>query len=349
MLSVAAMAPAGEQDPQEVLKGKGLRRLSSYFLLSEESQFRKEFRSLVQLNKKLDRAQADLTTRRKAAEAEQKQLAAYKQQIAAVELRLANPRLPAAQHNYLVTIHNGLVRRIEALERCRPAEKALEAARANVTRQTEHYVEHLLQTRILYDDIKRKYENLTFDDTVKAAVEQYSQSCGKPFRLGSSLSFLSYDNRLEALEEMVLSESVPLRKSQSGLLYVSAMVNGKYPVEMMIDTGASLVVLPSTAAESMGLQPDPWDPGGQVKVGDGRIVDVKRMVAQTLRVGKFQVENVECAVMPPNAGAKAPPILGMSFLKHFNFRIDARNLKLIIRDLKAPQTGGRRQPGHAGE
>jgi predicted aspartyl protease len=39
-------------------------------------------------------------------------------------------------------------------------------------------------------------------------------------------------------------------------------------------------------------------------------------------VGRFEVDSVECAVMPPNL-PNAAAILGMSFLRHFSFKIDS--------------------------
>jgi hypothetical protein len=69
-------------------------------------------------------------------------------------------------------------------------------------------------------------------------------------------------------------------------------------------------------------------------------VKCKRVYAKTVRVGKFTVEHVECGVMPadcPEAGA----LLGQSFLKHFTFRIDNANGKLIMAQVGPPGKGGR--------
>ena len=53
------------------------------------------------------------------------------------------------------------------------------------------------------------------------------------------------------------------------------------------------------------------------------------MKLASVRVGKFTVENVECAVLGDDAVA-AEPLLGMSFLEHFKFEVDAAARKLTM-------------------
>ena len=61
-------------------------------------------------------------------------------------------------------------------------------------------------------------------------------------------SFSSALARLKRLEETVLSESIPLRRDRSGTLYVSVVLDGRYPLEMVLDSGASLIRLSSSSA-----------------------------------------------------------------------------------------------------
>jgi aspartyl protease family protein len=53
------------------------------------------------------------------------------------------------------------------------------------------------------------------------------------------------------------------------------------------------------------------------------------MKLNTVRVGKFTVDNVECAVLGDEA-VSAEPLLGMSFLEHFKFEIDSSAKKLTM-------------------
>jgi predicted aspartyl protease len=66
-----------------------------------------------------------------------------------------------------------------------------------------------------------------------------------------------------------------------------------------------------------------------VSLADGRQVRAKRLAIPKVRVGKFEVDNVDCVVMPSSL-PDAAPLLGMSFLGQFSFKIDTENKKLTM-------------------
>ena len=66
----------------------------------------------------------------------------------------------------------------------------------------------------------------------------------------------------------------------------------------------------------------PSDPDIVLELADGRRLLAKATTLKSVRVGKFTVENVECAVLGPEA-ISASPILGMSFLGKFKFEVNA--------------------------
>jgi hypothetical protein len=62
-------------------------------------------------------------------------------------------------------------------------------------------------------------------------------------------------------------------------------------------------------------------------IADGSKVKSKLAVLDSVRVGKFTAEHVECCVLPPEA-KNAPLLLGMTFLSKFNFSINGTELVL---------------------
>src|SRR5690242_4010084 len=98
---------------------------------------------------------------------------------------------------------------------------------------------------------------------------------------------------------------------------------------MVLDTGAGLVVIPADLAKSMELVPAKDDPIVHLVLGDGKRVEAKQTILKSVRVGSFTVENVECAVLPPELVA-AEPALGGSFLKHFTYKLDPAAGKLHL-------------------
>jgi aspartyl protease family protein len=99
--------------------------------------------------------------------------------------------------------------------------------------------------------------------------------------------------------------------------------------ELCVDSGSTLISLPYKMARDVGLNPDSSDDDVILSLADGRQVRAKRLLIPKVRVGKFELENVECAVMPSNL-PDAAPLLGMSFLSQFSFKIDTENKKLTM-------------------
>ncbi|MCU0880925.1 MAG: retroviral-like aspartic protease family protein, partial [Pirellulaceae bacterium] len=133
--------------------------------------------------------------------------------------------------------------------------------------------------------------------------------------------------RLKQLEDSVLSEAIELT-SDGGTLKVNVVVDGKHQQEMVVDSGASLISLPLAVAAKFGLRPTSKDEEIILQLADGRIRGHK-MTIPSVRVGKFTVEMVECAVLGEEA-INAEPLLGMSSLENFKFEIDAGSRKLTM-------------------
>ena len=192
----------------------------------------------------------------------------------------------------------------------------------------EEYIEHILQMRKFHDQVKEKYADLAADPRVAEAIKEYNEGSGKTCELGPSAGFTSNGRRLQKLEESVLSESITIRQGAGDLWYVPVMFNGKHTQEISIDTGSTVIALPWALAEKMGITPSSEDATMQLQLADGRVIEAKQIYIESVRVGKFTVENVEAAVLSKEA-IKAEPLLGLSFLEHFSYKIDTGKPKQI--------------------
>jgi aspartyl protease family protein len=128
--------------------------------------------------------------------------------------------------------------------------------------------------------------------------------------------------RLQSLEETVLSEEIPLRQVDGGSLIVSVVIDGKHTQDMVLDSGANLLTLPQQVADQCGITPGADDPRIVLSLADGSRITGHLVTIGSVRVGKFTAENVQCAVLGSEA-VNAPSLLGMSFLEHFKFQVDA--------------------------
>ena len=159
-------------------------------------------------------------------------------------------------------------------------------------------------------------------DEAKSAVQQWNTASGKSLELAQSRNFQRLLTRLKSLEDTVLSEEIPLRRVGGGSLIVSVVIDGKHTQEMTLDSGANLITLPRDVAEKCGILVRPEDPQIVMGLADGSRITGNLVTIGSVRVGKFTAENVECAVLGAEA-ANAPVLLGMSFLEHFKFQVDA--------------------------
>lgn len=325
-------SPSDFDSPEEFLASRGLRRLSSVFALSEESEVSGRLREAESLRKKAFDAEQKVMQAQKVVDDKKRLMLTYVQQSRELGAKLPFAR-NVEQHNQIVTALNELDSRILILRESKQEEQALDQARAAATTLREQFVEHLLELRRFYDEVGERYEALAADAAVRQAVGKYGQSSEKTYRLGPSTLFAGMENKLARLEKMVLSEAIPLRRGEGNLWYVTAVFNGQKTQEMAIDTGASIIALSWEVANKVGLTPGEKDPGMLVEVADGRVVEAKQVVAETVRVGKFTAKNVQCAVMPGGL-PRTTPLLGLSFFKNFSFKIDSGNGQLIMSQLE---------------
>ncbi|NUQ65914.1 MAG: TIGR02281 family clan AA aspartic protease [Pirellulales bacterium] len=338
ILLSTAMWAAGA-DAEAILEASGLRKLSTSFALPEEAELSKQVRDADSLKRELFDTQKKVEELKKQVEDKRKLMIGYLEKRRELRAQLAAAKSVEA-HNRIVLTLNELGDRVVLLHESKQEEDSLKAAMSDLGRLTEQYIEHLLKMRQFYDQVAGKYKQLSADPAIKQAIEQYNAKNERKFSLGPSASFLSNGRRLVKLEESVLSDSIALRRGAGDLWNLNVTFNGKQSTEMAIDTGASIIALPWRTAEQVGLKPSDDNEAIQLQMADGRVVEGKLVIAEKVRVGRFTAENVECAVMPAEMG-EASPLLGLSFLKNFTFKIDSAAGKLILAKVDDPEAAGR--------
>lgn len=124
-----------------------------------------------------------------------------------------------------------------------------------------------------------------------------------------------------------------LQDSQSIILRVR--LNKKVEASLVLDTGASLVVLRRKIAEKLGINLDGIKPDAKMTLADGRQINAKHIILESVEVEGVEARNVEATIMLDDSGNLnfGDGLLGMSFLKRFNFKVDHKDKKLILEKL----------------
>lgn len=135
-------------------------------------------------------------------------------------------------------------------------------------------------------------------------------------------------------EEERQPEEVELT-SDSPNITIPAQLNGRVDVQLVMDTGSTLVVLKKEITEALNIKLDDPSPEVRLVLADGRQIHAKLITLESVKVEGVEAKDVEAAVMLDeitDPGFK-DGLLGMSFLKRFNFKVDNREKKLILERL----------------
>lgn len=125
---------------------------------------------------------------------------------------------------------------------------------------------------------------------------------------------------------------VDIAPDESGQILVRAVVNKKAGLSLVLDTGASLVVLSGKAAVKLGIDPAGIRDAVQLRLGDGRVVSARYVLLESVNVQGVEAKSVGAVILPESAAfvRGEDGLLGMSFLRNFNFRIDHKTGKLAL-------------------
>ena len=111
-----------------------------------------------------------------------------------------------------------------------------------------------------------------------------------------------------------------------GHYVADAYLNGR-AIDMLVDTGATVTVLPETVAEDVGIFLSSADYKYPISTANGRVYAAKTVIDK-LRIGAIRFRNVEAMVLPE--GRLDVPLLGMSALNQLKrFDISSGTLVLV--------------------
>ncbi len=190
------------------------------------------------------------------------------------------------------------------------------------------YAETVLAIRRDFNTAKRELDAALSDANAKIALKVMHQNFETPAEVTANDVLATLDKRIEKIEQEIFSESIPL-DVRSGSLYVDVVVGNK-TARMVVDSGATLISLPSNTAAQLGIKVPLEARELRLMMADGRSIPGRLVTLQRVRVGEFEAENVDAAILDP-AAVGAEPLLGMSFLGNFKFEIDAaeKSLKML--------------------
>jgi aspartyl protease family protein len=134
------------------------------------------------------------------------------------------------------------------------------------------------------------------------------------------------DNRMSLPRTAVFEQTgrVEIPRARDGHYHVVLEVNGA-PIEFIVDTGASDVVLSRADALRAGIDPDNLMFTGMARTANGT-VQTAPVRLKAVELGSLRDENIRAVV---NGGEMGRSLLGMSYLNSFD-RIEINDGRLVL-------------------
>ncbi len=162
------------------------------------------------------------------------------------------------------------------------------------------------------------------DDPSAQALRQQTLSSPPPSQ--STDPFLSPQDDPFARERQFSK----IQLKQYGDQYVVQANLANRPIDLLIDTGASITAVSEAFYERLSKSYRPRFQGQfNINTAGGTVMaSVYRF--NVLSIGHLQVENIAVVVLPFDNLPNAQGLLGMNFLREFEFKIDQKNAQLLI-------------------
>lgn len=326
-LALAIACPAlADEAAEKVLADKGLEARANLYLLPGDQEVAKEMGSLRKASAEYQKIKRDY----RKDEDKINKVKAYVAQLQYEHDKIMKDnegkKLDQKDYNRLMSRINELKQEIENITKQR-AEKE-EQMKAEITEAQGKYVEILMALAEKADTIQADYEKLAADEDVTAALAKVTETGGRAVKLGPSGPFTAMYRMLDRLRGDIKAGVVELRM-EGGVNLVDVRINGKGTRSMILDTGASTLSLPWDFAKDLGIEVGPEHETVRVQLADGKIVDAKRVMLESVQVGQFLVNDVEATVLPEDLIA-ATPLLGGSFLNHFTYKVEPEKGRLLL-------------------
>lgn len=120
--------------------------------------------------------------------------------------------------------------------------------------------------------------------------------------------------------------------SSGNTILVKTILNKNVEATLVLDTGASIMMLRRSVAQKLGINLDRLKPNMRVGVADGRQVPASLIKLDSVKVQNVEAHNVDASILLEDYGGLGmyDGLLGMSFLGRFAFKVDYKEGKLIL-------------------
>ena len=328
-LLVAQTLPS-YQAQEELLKSEGLTKKGGMYLLDMDLKLEDELRPVrkaqaqFQIARRI-RQEIELDIKRT-----ESSIAQWTKEHEDLQQQLAQAK-DVRKYNEIVGNLNALGNRVKDAMGIR---KQREQELQKLGTTPDDYMTLVIALAQKMETTAKKYEALAADPRIKEALASINAGPRK-VKLGPSATFLEEMPRWIKQRASIDSAVIKL-DIEHGVPQVEVAINGKHKQMMVVDSGASVVLLTAEVAQQIGLTASPNDTILKMIVANGDKVDARLTHLDSIRLAQFTAENVECVVLPSSVKGAAC-LLGGTFLRHFVYKMDLASGTLQMSQVRDPQ------------
>jgi predicted aspartyl protease len=195
-----------------------------------------------------------------------------------------------------------------------------------LARQRERFLVAVAELHDHTSGLLETYAAMGMNSEIRMVLTDLSASGHDQQKVGPSEGLQLAIRWLEQIRGQIRHETFTLHR-EGGVDYLDAMLNGKGSIRMVLDTGAEPTMLPERLAGDLDLKPTGRT--APCAVANGKQIIGKIMIIPSLTVGQLTVRNVVCVVIPSRK-ENTPPLLGQTFLRHFDYKYTQQTHRLEL-------------------
>ena len=164
------------------------------------------------------------------------------------------------------------------------------------------------------------------DSRIPAVAARLASEEGLQSRIGAA--------PCNQLESPYQPYSIPLSKQRTWALQLEASINGRAPLHLIVDTGASGITLNASSARTRDL--DFLAPIAVLGFGPSKPATGREALARSLRAGDLELANVLVVVAGMEVSQDADGVIGPDVFRQFLIKLNARARRLDLTPLPEP-------------
>ncbi|MBI2534423.1 MAG: TIGR02281 family clan AA aspartic protease [Deltaproteobacteria bacterium] len=120
----------------------------------------------------------------------------------------------------------------------------------------------------------------------------------------------------------VTKASVPFEK-RGQVVVIEAMLNGKTPAKLVVDTGATYTMISAATAKELDIDPSGSERRLPIQTANG-MIQAPLTSLESINVGGLEMKNLTAVIHDVVANSQLAGLLGLNFLSNFRMDIDTQ-------------------------